>query len=232
MYHSDRLAKTEKIVKVMTLIVILIFVIGLITFYEPSLYFKDRYLWYTYIGNKYHDIGKGDLALKYAHNAVFLDTTRPEAHKLRTRIYEARDMYNKAQQELSFLKSMNETSFYYRHLGRMMLEQDKPNESLAYFKKAFEEDPFYAPNMVRLGLVYLKMNDTKNAIKYLIMSKDFVYESFPEQPRLRREVFGTIHAGLGFAYEQKGEYEKANDEFKKAKAFYHRSIENVRALIS
>jgi len=223
---------TKKIVIVLTLIVFLVSVFDLITFYEPCLYFKDKYLWYTHIGGKHYDMQKEDYGLKYLRKALTLDPLRPEAHVLSARIYESLHMYSRAQQELSLLKSLNETSFYYRHMGRIKLEEYKLNESLSYFKKAYEEDPLYAPNNVRLGLVYLKVNETENAVRYLIMGKSLVNESFPEQPKLRRDIFGTIYAGFGFVYERNGEYKKSNEAFEIAESFSCGSAERVRALIS
>ena len=117
-------------------------------------------------------------------------------------------------------------------MGFIRLKQDMPNESLAFFRKAIEQDPFLPDHHIGVGLAYLKMNDTKNAFKYLNHSKAFLNRSYPNQGSKQQGYLGLIHAGLGLVYQKKGLYQQAEEEFRIAESVYTNPINDVSDLIS
>ena len=230
---------------VIIVIIITILIINIVIYSKLNLYFSDRYLWYVQMGYKHYDISidvraaKESRILEYANKAIQLDPKRPEAHKLSVEYYylwvhfnDTKTLLPQLKEELVILKDMNESSFYYKTMGRIMREQNMLNESLFYFKKAIEEDPFFVDNNVGLGLVYLKLGDTENAFKYLNQSKSLVESTYPNQPIKKRFNLVAIHTGLGFIYQEKRLYQKAEMEFEIAKSINLKDFNRISDLIS
>lgn len=231
-----RLLAISLILVIVTYIIIIIFVN-----YKLSLYFTDKYLWYVYMGYKYHyltDISQGNKPLIYADKALNLGQNRSDVHKLRAEYYYWLSFYDKSEEvlselnkELSILKNMNESSFYYRNMGLILREQDKLNESLHYLKKAIIEEPNSFENHLELSLVYLKADDIENALKHLNQSR-FLIETQPTTKMIKDYILAANHLALGLLYLKEGLDQEADAEFKIARTISSMYYERISELIS
>lgn len=184
--------------------------------FRPSLYLNDRYSWYIYMAEKKLNFDEKG-AFSYIEKAIELDAERTEAYKQIIITYRFLGMADKAEKELASSKRLNGSLFYYINLGEIALEKGKLNESIHFFKEGMEKFPDSPGNSIGIGFVYLKMNDTENAIRYFNESS-LLLERYKIIPIGRQRLSARLHAGLGFAYQQRGELEKADKELEIAES--------------
>jgi len=206
--------------RLFVIIIMLVFIVGLLWYYKPSLYFTDKAGWYTDMGFEYFNIYKYQKAFEYANKALSLDPDKLKARELRAKIFIRWDRYYFAEKELGYL--LADPSYlpsYYYYKGLLKLKQNSLNESITYFEKSIVEDPLFAPGYFYIGLVYLKKDDLDNALAYFNQGKVYVDQSTDE-------IGADIHVGLGFVYQKKGLYQKAEEEFKIAESLYPNAIDD------
>tara|TARA_Y100000031_G_C8174069_1_gene363199 strand:- start:106 stop:849 length:744 start_codon:yes stop_codon:yes gene_type:complete len=219
--------------KFVMIVVVLIFMIILVWYFKLNLYFTDRNVWYYHLGDIYYSAGEYSKALQYAKKAVHNGYENPEVHRLLVKTYLRIRKFDEAKEELTSSKGLNGSSFYYREMGKIMRIQGMLNESLYYHKKGVEEFPFSkhaVGSFLDLGLTYLELNETENALIYLNKSKVLV-EQFSQSDFLNKNgLLGQIHMGLGYVYQIKGLHQKAEEEFKIVNSFKLHKIQYISIL--
>lgn len=199
-------------------------------FFKPGLYLSDRYSWYLYIADKQQDVGRQD-ALDYIEKAIRLDGERAEGHEKKVEFYRGFGMPGKAEKELLSSNRLNGSSFFYSHLGYALLDQGRAKEALSIYNRGLEIYPPSERDLLGVGLAYLILNDTDEAIEHLEKSRSLITESTYLSPRERQRLSSRTHAGLGFAYQQKGDFERAREEFESASSIQKESIPYVSILL-
>lgn len=211
------------------LFLILGIMLSMALFFKPGLFLSDKYAWYTYIGNKYYDIGNQrpiDKAIEYADKAVMLNKTRTEAHDLKARIYNSQYKFEKAEKELSMLiESGNVNYMTYWRMGKIKYNQGKPDEALEYFEKGIKNYPSVPHNYLGAGFVHYQYGNIELAEEYLKKCIKWVDKTeIMFEPSLDKQIEPAVtHKLLSMIYEDKGENQKAKREKETADTLYPKS---------
>jgi tetratricopeptide (TPR) repeat protein len=147
--------------------------------------------------------------------------------------------YGKAIDQYNILIRMGkEDPAIYYNLGHCCEHEGMDEEAEKAYKKAFELDKTSADAVYRLGLLAIKNEDPKTAVRYLSAltnknnkSFDVLYnlgvahdklkdfekavESFKKAIAIE-PAYSKVHKRLGYTYEAIGEHEEAMECFKKA----------------
>ena len=213
----------NNITKTLIFAILILVSISLAHYFKVLLYFSDRYLWHVSLGQKYFEgIGDKDIALKHANLAFGIDKERPDAHKLMAVIYSRKGLFDKAQDELGYLKRRGNYRDYYIGMGIISQEQEKFNESIKYHKKSVDICPSDALAHLLAGGSHTMLGDYTSALKYLNQSRTLI-EKVPESQK-DKKIKAAIHLGYWTIYEKQGKNRNAEKEFEIAKSYCHGRI--------
>lgn len=136
-------------------------------------------------------------------------------------------------------KEFTATAMNHYNLGRAFLEKKQYSQAEEEFKKAISVDPSSQHAFYFLAKTYEEQNRIEEAIEplkkiisdnydvfseaYILLTNLYVNKGQPEIAEkvlrsalvLKKEV-SQIHSGLGFIHEQRGEADKAEEEYRKA----------------
>src|SRR3989344_8154082 len=118
---------------------IIIFLISLLWYYRPVLYFSNSYEWHADFWEKYRKIGKTEETLEYVNYILkrknLSDVGIRNIQELKIRILDNLEKYPLIEEELEIVKARekDDLSYYYWRMGLLRLKQEKLNESLGYF---------------------------------------------------------------------------------------------------
>lgn len=236
-YHFPK-NKIKFLNKLFIVTIIFFFLIGLLIYYKPALYFTDKYGWYIHFGWKHSKIGNFKKSFEYANKAIALNPERLESHEIIEMSLLFKGDSILAEQKLNTIltlidiKNGSQLSDYYWHKGILRLRQGLRNESMIYFKKGIEADPSNFLNYWGVGVFYLANDDLDNAFKYFKQSKEYINQPIIDKSIKKKWIAGAAYAGLGFVYQKQGLYQKAEDEFKIARSLNPWVEEFIPLLIS
>jgi len=81
----------------------------------------------------------------------------------------------RSQESLVLTKTLHELQpiapFHYFNLGKQALQNNHPNEAITLIKKEMQRDPYYHEFHLWLALSYIKLGDTSEAKKELILAR-------------------------------------------------------------
>ncbi len=208
----------KKIKKYAILIIFLISLLLIAAYFKPILFISERYEWYVLFALKefYFDKTKSE---NYVQKAINLKPTRPEAHELKLCLLLNRKNFYLADKEINYIISQNlntsRTKLHYFLKGKKEFCQGDLESAKESFSEGIQKYPSYPLNYFGLGLVYLKKNDTKNALKkfdkgLIASDKDNIGLTL-----YSHELIQTLlYLGKGFAYEMEKKHTKAQQQFK------------------
>ena len=228
----ENVRRAKSFNRIFCILVAAMVTLALLGHFKTDLYLTDRYSWYIFMGNKYNDLGhipNGETkALEYAEKAIVIDPERLESHALKVESYRRQGLFEEAEEELFALKGSNGL-IYYNQMGYIKLEQGRINESMQNFAEAIESYPSYPGGYIGMSLIYLKVGDTENAIKYLNMGKSRLEN--PDDSR--KQIFnGRVHAVLALIYLEQGNIQKAEEEIKNAGKYDKDAVNYASQLIA
>ncbi len=125
--------------------------------------------------------------------------------------YMIEDQYTSALKELLKADELTpDDPFLQNDLGLVYLKKERPQLALARFRKAIELKPDYADAMNNLAAVYLNLKQWDKAIEYLNMATNDLLYTAPQ----------NAYVNLGYAYQQKKEFEKSEKYYRQAIGYY------------
>ncbi|MCF8024688.1 MAG: tetratricopeptide repeat protein [Desulfobacteraceae bacterium] len=121
--------------------------------------------------------------------------------------YMAEGNYTKALGELLKAEKMTpDDPYVHNDLGLTYLAKNNPEKAVGHFEKAVELNPDYSAARNNLGSAYVELKKWDKAIEcFEKVSKDLLYMT-PHYPL----------SNLGYVYYMKGEYQKAEQYYRKA----------------
>ena len=114
----------KNINKVAVMSALLLVSLSLITYFDPGLYFKDKYDWYNYMADKNQNVLENENALKYVEKALVLGPEGKKANAGKVEIYAAMGRYDEAEDVLA-LDIFKESCYYYSKMGLSPLTLEK-----------------------------------------------------------------------------------------------------------
>lgn len=123
-------------------------------------------------GNDHFKVGQYDLATECYRNAIDL------AKDFMKNLNLSEDQINSLDNNTYIQKFFSDLKFCYSNLAAVCIKQDRNQECIEIDKHILENlDPKFEKSLVRLIIVYKKLNDAENANKYYKLITD----SFPEE---------------------------------------------------
>ena len=232
-------------------VVIIVFIAGLFWYFKLNLFFSDRYDWYMYMSFKYTNLDS-EKSMEYANKAIELNPEKPEGYYRKIRIFTALEKYEQVEIWLDdFKKRFPELlPYYYWRMGLIRLNQNTLNASREYFEEGVkslnnEKDIFLSFYYVGLGIIDLKNRNFEEALGYF--NESLLYVEYTDKSLFgiresynveeiveynQNLVTGYAHAGMGFAYQELGLNQKAQEEFEIAGEYDRDSFNYIQTLIS
>jgi tetratricopeptide (TPR) repeat protein len=196
--------------------IVLIFIFGLFlagcsifSYEKPKPVPQGEVRFYLQEGDKYLSAGNYNKAIESYSGAADLDPESVEARRKLGELYISLDKLEAALEQFTQIIQIDPSySYAYNYRGFIYNNQEKWAEAVKEFKAALEVDPENVYSLNHLGLMYKRMERFEDA-------KEVLQEAIELDPEMDTPDSKDTHNYLGLVYQDQGEYEKAEAEFRK-----------------
>lgn len=202
-------------------------------YFRVDLALADPYEWHVHMGEKYWMVNDVPQAVEHIKKALAMDASRPGAHEMMAVYYSNMGLVGRMEQEVEHLRGYPEYEFQYHLLrGEVFQGQGRLAEAVEEYWKALRLGGVKYPHIyLNLGVIYMQLGNFSSAADSFREGISFM-KTGASLIGPDRKYVATLHAGLGFAYEELGMRDAAEEEKSMAQGLYPSSIEDMQLAIA